>query len=383
MDPLSRRQVIQGLGAATAATFVGLPALARSVPVEEPSPFRVVDLGEVSYRDLGRAMGEALRGDIAHVMGAQDRALQACEAAMRGPMWGRIAGFREAVAGTWPHLLEEVEGMAEGANVAADLMFAWNCRSEIHAITQAAGCSTVGLAGPDGFALAHNEDGNAAYFGRMTVIKAVPPSGVAFAYLVYPGNLIGNAPGINSAGICQCTNFISCTEVGTGIPRYFTGRAVAEAASLDEAEQLVSVPGRAFPWHHNIGSVTDRRLLSIETWPPDRHDTLAVDGVHLHTNHLLHDAMQGLPENLTYFDRSTGPRMEALTRLTAEKTPASKQDLLDLLADRSGEPCKVCRQPDDEVPGVTVATAMFTGGTAEMTLIESAPCWGRSMSVGV
>lgn len=383
MSPLNRRQVLQRMGAAGATALVDLPALARSIQVEQPPPFRTVALGQVSYRDLGRAMGEALREDIAAVMGAQDKALQACEAALRGPMWARIDGFREAVAGNWPHLLEEIEGMAEGANVAADLMFAWNCRSEIHAITQAAGCSTVGLAGPDGFVLAHNEDGNAAYFGRMTVIKATPPSGNSFAYLVYPGNLIGNAPGINAAGVCQSTNFISCTEVGRGLPRYFTGRAVAEATSLDEAEQLVTVAGRAFPWHHNIGSVTDRRLLSIETWPPDRHDTLAVDGVHLHTNHLTHDAMQGLPENLTYFDRSTGPRMEALTRLTDEKTPASKQDLLDLLADRSGSPCKVCRHPDDEVPGVTVATAVFTGGTAEMTLIESAPCWGRSMNVGV
>ncbi len=377
----TRRQVLQGLGAAGATALTGLPALARTEPAPGEPPFATVDLGSGSYRDLGRSLGEALRDPIHAVMQTQSKALGRCRAALDGPLTPRLAGFRQSVATTWPHLLEELDGMAEGADVPVNLMFAWNCRSEIYAITEAAGCSTVGLTTEDGWSLAHNEDGNAAYFGRMVVVKATPPSGVRYAYFVYPGNLVGNGPGLNSEGVCQCTNFISCTEVGTGIPRYFTGRAVVEARSLDEAERLVAIPGRAFPWHHNLGSLTEKRLISVETWPPIRFDTLTVDGVHLHTNHLTHDAMQGLPENLTYFDRSTGPRMEALQRLTAEQPPTNSHHLLDLLADRSGSPCKVCRHPDDEVPGVTVGTALFTTARNDMTLHAAAPCFGPWMTV--
>ena len=381
-DDWSRRAVLRGLGLAAVGCAAG-PWLARADLIPPPaSPFRVIDLTGSSYRQIGQQLGEALRDDIAAVLGELEASFDRCRSAVESHLGTQLSGFREATEARFPELIEELEGMADGCGVPFRELFAWNCRSEIQALNCAAGCSTVGLADSGGFTLAHNEDGNEAYLGRMVVVRVTPPSGVRFAYMVYPGTLVGNAPGLNSAGICQTTNFISSTVVGAGIPRYFVGRAICEASSLDDAQVRATVEGRAFPWHHNVGSLTDGRLLSIETWP-GRADVTEVAGVHLHTNHLTHAAMQSLPEDRSYFGRSTGPRMEALQRLVAAKAPKDRDDLLVLLADRSGSPCKVCRNPGDTVPGVTVGTAVFTSGKAEMELLETSPCFGRSQTVTV
>jgi hypothetical protein len=224
--------------------------------------------------------------------------------------------------------------------------------------------------------LGHNEDGGEVYLGRMVLALVRPPSGVAFAALVYPGTLPGNGPGLNARGVAQTTNYIStCQPTETGIPRYLLGRAMLEAESLEAAVALATTEGRAFPWHHNLASLPERRLVSLETWP-GRHHRREVEGVHLHTNHLTHPEMQDLPEDDAYFGRSTGPRMEALERFVADRQVNSRDDLLAALRDRSGEPCRVCRQPGDPVGGVTVATALYESPRIEMTLIDGPPCGG-------
>ena len=64
--------------------------------------------------------------------------------------------------------------------------------------------------------------------------------------------------------------------------------------------------------------------------------------------------------------------MAALERLTANEAPDSREDLLALLADRSGSPTRLCRHAGDDFPGVTLATAVFTAGSPSMELLEAA-----------
>ena len=281
----------------------------------------------------------------------------------------------EATSTRFPHLMEEVAGLAEGAGVDADDLFAWICRAEISVASDPCppGCSTVGLVREGEMLLAHNEDGSALYEGRMVVLRATPPSQVSFLALVYPGTPAGNGPGLNSRGIVQTTNFISCCAPSEGIPKYLIGRAVLEAESLEEAESIATTEGRAFPWHHNLASLPDARLVSLETWP-ERHNRRDVTGAHLHTNHLLHEEMAGLPEKAEYIQRSSGPRLEALQRFLEERPFQSREDLIAALSDRRGSPCQVCRHPDDEVPGMTVGTAVYEAPTVEVFLREGPPC---------
>jgi hypothetical protein len=194
-----------------------------------------------------------------------------------------------------------------------------------------------------------------------------PPSGIPFLSLIYPGTLPGNGPTLNARGLVQTTNYIATTEVPDGIPRYFIGRALCEARDLDQAVALATTEGRAFGWHHNLASLPEARLLSVETWP-GRSSVLPVRGVHRHANHLIHTSMRHLPQDPSYLARSSRPRLAALDRALPDPAHATREALLAALADREGGPCKVCRLPGDEVSGVTLGTALFEAPSQSMDL---------------
>lgn len=369
-----RRCVLTGLGAILGAACLP-PACSSQRVAVTPSvkgSFPTLEVGG-SHREIGSAMGEHFREIIRGVL-ADSEDFEKVKALAAGPQRGRVQGYRRHVERYAPQLLEELEGMALGAGVAPAELFAWNCRSELLAAAEACppGCSTVGWVDDTTMVLAHNEDGGAAYLGRMVMVRVRPPSGVGFRSLVYPGTLPGNAPGWNDRGVFQTTNFIGPCEVSDGVPRYFLGRAVLEAKDLEDAVRIAATPGRAFPWHHNLGSLPQGRLISLETWP-GHSDRIDVTGLHIHTNHLTHDAMSRMPERETYLNRSSRPRYEALEEIARRHALRNAKDMVHALSDRSGAPCKVCRLPHDEVPGVTVAAAVFESPD-RVSLIAGPPC---------
>lgn len=353
---------------------ISQPDAAASVNSQtNPEAFHVVE-AQGSYRDIGFALGRGCRESISAVW-ADSSAIENLRnvAQQRQPL---LQAMNQAASAEFPQLIEEIQGMAQGAGLSFDDLFAWNCRSELFASVESCppGCSTVGIVGQNGtMILGHNEDGGESYENRMVLLKARPESGPAFTCLVYPGTIPGNGPGFNSAGIAQTTNYIAPCQPQQGIPRYFLGRAVLEAQTLESAESIATTYGRAFPWHHNLASLRDGRLISLETWP-GRHNRRLVDGLHLHTNHLVHEEMTDLEEQREYLGLSSMPRLEALQRFSQQNTIASREDVLAALADRSGSPCKVCRRPNDEVSGMTLATAIFESPQVGMTLIEGPPC---------
>jgi hypothetical protein len=97
-----------------------------------------------------------------------------------------------------PHLLKEIEGMAEGAGLHFDAVWSLCIKSELLAIDrEPADCSTIYFGDSKKQWLFHNEDGHAAFAGIMFVLKVYPPSGINFLSLVYPGTITGNGPGMN------------------------------------------------------------------------------------------------------------------------------------------------------------------------------------------
>ena len=352
-----------------------------------------------SYREIGEALGRLAKPHFDEVRDANDDYDKVLDLA-RGPFAPLVAEYLTHTRARFPQLLDELEGMASAMDIPFDDLFAWNCRAELFAaerasqenpsaadlsvpLRDAAGCSTVGLTSPGDLLLAHNEDGAEAYKGHMILFRATPPSGVRFLTLVYPGTIPGNGPGVNVRGIVQTTNFISYDQATPGVPRYFIGRAVLEAASLKEATAIATAPGRAFPWHHNLASLTDARLVSVETVPGShaKGSVQEVRGQLIHTNHLLAlspSGASGGPQS-RYVLTSSLPRLDALRRHATSKPPSSADDLLDMLCDRGGAPetCGVYRLPGDEVPGVTVGTVLFEAPRIEMILVEGSPCTGR------
>ncbi len=383
MNPITRRAFLfSSLKGAAGLAFLPLAGCRSRAPFTGGAPgvpaYPLVE-AEGTHREIGKTIGAAMKGPIRKYF-SLSRDFPRCRAFL-GPGREKIEKMLGRVQARFPDLVEELDGMAEALDIPFMDLFAYNCRSEISLLSRRAkrpdapGCSTIALKRKGRLILAHNEDGDDANKGRMFLVKATPPSGVSFIAFVYPGLLPGNGPGFNSLGLLQTTNYIQPREVADGVPRYFIGRAVLEARSLDEAAALATTGERAFSWHHNLASLPEGRLLSVETYP-GRHHVLDVKGLYIHTNHLIHPEMAapgGGTLDVRYESSLTRYRVliEAIER---NGPPATARGMAALLSLHDGRPYSPCRHPEGDIHGATLGTALFEGKRPAMTLFHGNPC---------
>ena len=291
----------------------------------------------------------------------------------------------------FPHLLQEIRGMADGAGISFHRIWAMCIKSELLArmpqqlsgetCVQAResimpGCSTIFFRDKNNAWLFHNEDGNAAYQDVMFMTKVTPPSGVRFISMVYPGIITGNGPNLNDRGVIQTTNYIGSTKSQTGIPRYVISRAVLEAKDAKEAVEITTCQPRCYPSHHHIASFTDQTYYSIET-TPEEEQIEEPDGVYFHTNHLIFDRTKRYKyEDNAYKNTSSLSRYEVIQERLLKLNPdyAKPGDFLDILSSHQNAPYSPCRHPEGDVQGATLGTAFFDLKKRSFRIYKGNPC---------
>jgi predicted choloylglycine hydrolase len=386
MSSVSRREFLEiSLSAAAGISLLPLAGCGvsdsgrKGVLEVPPGGYPFVDVSG-SHHEIGRQIGSAMRDSIrGHLRYSDDYSNSVTYLEREGgDILRRMLSHTKAF---FPHLVEELEGIAESLDIPFMKLFAFNCRSEIRMLQDPPGCSTIALKDENHTILIHNEDGNDLNVGRMFVARVTPPSGVTFLAFVYPGLLAGNGPGFNNRGIVQTTNYIQPRKVSGGVPRYFICRAILEAKSLTEAVELATMKPRAFPFHHNLLSLEEGRILSVETaaWPDYRYDLMEIEGLYIHTNHFLHRTMveereEGeRPYDVPYISSTT--RMEVLSSAVArDGEPTDIDGILKLLSLHEGSPYSPCRHPEGDVHGITLGTAVFQAPDKSMTLYHGNPC---------
>ncbi|MBN2432224.1 MAG: hypothetical protein JXQ27_12160 [Acidobacteria bacterium] len=330
---------------------------------------------------IGFAMGFHFGNEIRQVLRARQVWFQRLQAHVTGTGAAYFAELRRQAERHFPQLMEELRGMADGAHLPLDDLFLLNVKAEIGARLFGAevkdpGCSSVYLVRDGERTLLHNEDGHRVFADNMFLLQATPPSGVSFTVLVYPGTLPGNGPGINTRGIIQTTNFIAARDSHVGVPRYFLNRAVLEAESLDDAIDRATFTPRAFAYHHNLASVPENRLISLEV-TPERHSIVEPLETYCHTNHLIHEATTGYAQDEVYVRASSLTRYEVIQAAIQRHggpDPLDKKQVLDILSSHRQAPHSPCRHPDGDVTGQTLATAVFPVADGTMHLYKGNPC---------
>ena len=105
----------------------------------------------------------------------------------------------------------------------------------------------------------------------MYVVRVAVDDCPTFTALCYPGFLAGNASGFNEFGILHSINHVAPRPVKVGVGRHFIARSLLEARSLAEALRRVTIPDRAAGFNYNIGSLAERRIVSVEVSPERYH----------------------------------------------------------------------------------------------------------------
>jgi hypothetical protein len=272
--------------------------------------------------------------------------------------------------------MSELEGIAEGAKRPLDEVFLVNLRGEFaglmppdsqSAAASVQGCTDCLVFTTESALIGHNEDGSPASLGHMYVVTVNPDEGPAFSALSYPGFLPGNAFGFNQAGILHTVNHVAPRPIKIGLSRHFLARSLLDARSLDDAIGNITGPDRASGFNYNIGSLSERRVVSVEV-APQRHHVHDLQGYYAHTNHYFQ-----LNEQKQEISPSSRQRLERSKALGRETPPAEAGQVLALLGNRADRDYPIYRDATPPDADATLCSALYDLDDRELRIYYDHP----------
>ncbi|MFN2120004.1 MAG: C45 family autoproteolytic acyltransferase/hydrolase, partial [Anaerolineales bacterium] len=259
-----------------------------------------------THGEIGRQVGEARREQIKHsVANARvliDESYDQLELTWEGAQI-QARKYLPFVEERYPQYVDEMRGIAEGANVAFDDVMALNTMEAVTMdalhLTRCTSMAVNDERTADGHILAaHSEDWVPEDEDDVYVILAKPVDEPPFLAMTY-GGLLANV-GFNAYGIAQLIDSVYPSDSRIGIPRLVVSRAVLAARRISGAIGRALVSHRAAGYNHLIAHESGE-MYCIEV-SATRFDILhGTDGYIVHTNHYLAPGMKGIesdPEEL-------------------------------------------------------------------------------------
>ena len=168
----------------------------------------------------------------------------------------RVLGFKKSIDREFPHLGEEIRGIAEGCGIPEDFIYAINARTELLGDASLIECTAVGVSkfskSGEHVVLGQNWDW-VNYFRELTkVVEVQPYHKPRMKMLIEPG-MVGKI-GMNEAGVGVCLNFLETPQVkNDGIPVHVLLRGILETTSYASALERVSTLSRAASANYLVG----------------------------------------------------------------------------------------------------------------------------------
>lgn len=302
-------------------------------------------------RSRGYQHGESLRANIRNCIAIYDATFKLPDAQVAE----RAAHF-EAVTRAWhPDLADEIDAIAEASGHPRHWLWALNARSEIMSFTGAEVSECTSVWSPGAKILAQNWDWMANLEPLTVVLEATHPDGHQVVTVTEPG-IVGKV-GMSSAGIGVGLNFLYSPEALTGVPVHVLLRALLDARSRDDVEQLIDTAGTSRSAHVFLAG-SDGLGSSIEYTGSQMWRVDATGEPLLHTNHFVNRdaAAAALPQGAGT-DNSEA-RYERSIAVVAESGVATAPAVRALLDDRGHGEFPICRPyaPSATLPGVDTGT---------------------------
>ena len=325
--------------------------------------------------ERGRAIGRGLGEQIRESLGFVDRYLEAHGISQRSldHVLGPYVAASEAAV---PHLVEQVRGMADGAEQPFSLLMAANTFEEIYGQVELGTgmpqalerCTDVVVAGAEGVLLGHTEQWYAGDQGAVGIVIDVPDDGPTVLAPVVAGTL--PLVGINEFGVAVGAMSLSARDELVGIPRALVARDVLDARDAADATARATRPGRAGGYSYQL-ALAEGEVRIVET-------TASRDAVmssNVHTNHALDPSVAEAT-----FPASPGSLGRyARAAFLVGTTEATTEGVVAILADHEAEPQSICVHPDpaegDE--GSTILFAMVADPVQRsLTIASGHACTG-------
>ncbi len=297
--------------------------------------------------------------------------------------------FLPAINDFAPEYVEELAGVADGAEVAREDVLAVNVRTEILysarvrtalASPVPSECTAFASVSSAGRVLVgQNWDWTPFARDTVVVLQVLPDDGPAFVTVVEAGLLAKF--GVNSAGVAVMTNALACTEdrADEGVPYHVMLRALLQCGTTSEGLKRFDKSTRASSANYLLADATGS-IVDVEARPGGRDSFHRLEpdgrGVLLHTNHFTSPDFDGVD----YADLVATTSHFRLQRANAVAGAGSEEveTFAAALTDHTNYPDSVCRHPDRSLPFAeqteTVASVLvdLTGKSASLS--EGPPC---------
>ncbi|WP_227370752.1 C45 family autoproteolytic acyltransferase/hydolase [Halomonas sp. M20] len=265
----------------------------------------------------------------------------------------RAPRFLPAIERCFPAILDEVQGIAEGAGVDFDDILTLNCRSEISLTQASGGCSAFSL-NQNGQWLAQNWDWRADQ-QRNVVVLEIDLEGHAPLISIGEAGMAGKI-GMNANGLGVCLNAIRSQTCGEGLPIHFALRKILECPDFEAARRVVNEDRVASPAHFLIASA-DGQATGFEVHPGTPGELLPQRGKVLHTNHLCADTTTACINDLPRPDSPV--RLTRLQQLLDQPIASEPDSLFDVLSDHANAPSSICRHTNHDLPEAERMETLF------------------------
>jgi isopenicillin-N N-acyltransferase-like protein len=326
-----------------------------------PAPIPTIRVAG-SHREVGVQIGRATAASVR----ARAALVSAAEREAARP-------YREVTSAELPWLIDELDGVAEGAGADPAAVFAAGIE-ELSGLDATEGrCTDMVACAPatvDGHLwVAHNNDLDPAVEDHLVAIEwHVPGDPVVLTFGVGPWISVG----FNSAGLALTGNELSPNDNRIGIPRLLQVRDMVRRPTLDGAVAAALHPRRASSYNNVLshrdggvvnveGSATDAELVR-----PGKSGTLA------HTNHYVSERMLGYEGDLEYAHRSDVRYRRALEWLAAGDITAGR--LRAALSDHTDAPDAVCRHVTEGNSSKTVFWVIADVTAGRLSYGRGNPC---------
>jgi predicted choloylglycine hydrolase len=281
-----------------------------------------------------------------------------------------------------PFLWEELQGMAQGAEVPLPHLLLLQARAEVlrvqkntRAPQQSLECTAFAVGG-------RRTVGATVLFGQNVdlvpfieefgmVVHQCPTDAPAVLFYTTAGLLGHN--GMNEAGVGVCANFIDDPNGWHhGFPRYLLSRLALRQESAETALQAVLRPPRAASRNLLLAD-TQGVFLDAELLTEEAAVLRATDDLLIHANHLEAPEFQGYE---TPQQNSLCRRQRLQELFDGAPAPLTVSDVQEFYRDHANMPHSICAHP---FPGRNLQTVVSLIGdltARKLHIAKGAPCRG-------
>lgn len=287
--------------------------------------------------------------------------------------------YAEIIENYDPDYIEEMKGIAEGAEKDFEDILTLNVRSEI-LFPNIDGCTSIGLSRErtenGDVVIGQNWDWKQSQKDALLLLL-IEQERKPTITMVTEGGIIGKI-GLNSFGVGVCLNALATPVAPVGVPLHIVLRKILDSYSMGSAISAVSAEKMACSANFLIGC--DGEIINLEVVPNDYDILYPQAGYLVHTNHFCSPRLFHLKDTGKLLFPDSHVRLGKTEKLVSKDRDEvlSTDTIKGILSDHTIYPDSICRHEDVNILKknrfMTVFSIIMNVSRKELLIAHGPPC---------